>query len=75
MQIKSYWKLAILATGIAVGVGAFLAQDKTAPSSYAPVDIHEAFASIMARMSAAKDDINKRQKPDTLLGHRDRPSL
>jgi cytochrome c peroxidase len=31
------------------------------PSSYAPVDIHEAFATIMSRMSAAKADIMKRQ--------------
>jgi cytochrome c peroxidase len=46
------------------------------PSSYAPVDIHEAFASIMARMSAAKPDIMKRQL--TLLEERydlsDRPA-
>jgi len=31
------------------------------PSSYAPVDIHETFATIMNRMSAAKADIMKRQ--------------
>jgi cytochrome c peroxidase len=68
MRIKTHWKLGILAAGIAVGVGVLLAQDKTAPSSYAPVDIHEAFATTMARMSAAKDDINKRQK--TLLEER-----
>ena len=34
---------------------------KAPPSSYAPVDIHETFAAIMARMSAAKPDIMKRQ--------------
>jgi cytochrome c peroxidase len=55
--------------------GLLLAQDKM-PSSYAPVDIHEAFASIMARMSAAKPDIMKRQL--TLLEERydlsDRPA-
>jgi cytochrome c peroxidase len=68
MRIKTHWKLGILAAGIAVGVGVLLAQDKSVPSSYAPVDIHEAFATTMARMSAAKDDINKRQK--TLLEER-----
>jgi cytochrome c peroxidase len=50
----------ILAAGLAVGVGVLLAQDKVPPSSYAPVDIHEAFATIMARMSGAKPGIMKR---------------
>ena len=45
-----------------------MAQDKAATSSYAPVDIHETFATIMTRMSAAKDEITKRQK--TLLEER-----
>jgi cytochrome c peroxidase len=46
--------------GIIVGVGVLLAQDKSQPSSYAPVAIHEAFATIISRMSAAKADIMKR---------------
>ncbi|MEO8656925.1 MAG: cytochrome B6 [Bryobacteraceae bacterium] len=56
----------LLAGGLLVGLGTLvaldiaLAQDKAPPSSYAPVDIHETFASIMARMSAAKPEIIKR---------------
>ena len=62
MRIKTCWiQGSILTAGLVVGVGALLAQDKGLPSSYAPVDIHEAFATIMARMSAAKPDIMKRQ--------------
>ena len=61
MRIKTCWiQGSILTAGLVVGVGALLAQDKGLPSSYAPVDIHEAFAAIMARMSAAKPDIMKR---------------
>lgn len=41
--------------------GVLLAQDAQRPSSYAPVDIHETFAVIMARMSAAKSEIVQRQ--------------
>jgi len=52
-----------------------MAQDTGHPSSYAPVDLHEAFSTVMTRMSAAKADIEKRQK--TLLEERydmsDRP--
>jgi len=68
MQIKKHWQPGILAAGLTVGVGVLLAQDKAAPSSYAPVDIHETFTSIMTRMSAAEDEINKRQT--TLLEER-----
>jgi cytochrome c peroxidase len=50
----------MLAIGLAVGVG-LLAQDKMRSSSYAPVDIHEAFATTMNRMSTAKPGIVKRQ--------------
>ena len=76
MRIKKQWgKPTILAAGLTAGVGLLLAQNKM-PSIYAPVDIHEAFASIMARMSAAKPDIMKRQT--TLLEERydlsDRPA-
>ena len=60
MRIQTHWiKPSILAAGLAVGVGVLIAQDKTGPSSYAPVDIHETFATIMARMSVAKADIMK----------------
>jgi hypothetical protein len=44
MRIKTPRKMGILAAGIAVGVGALLAQDKTVPSSYFLVSVHEAFA-------------------------------
>jgi hypothetical protein len=59
VQIKTPWK--ILIAGLAVGMVVLLAQDKAPPSSYAPVDIRESFASIMARMSAAKPGVVKRQ--------------
>ena len=69
MRIKKHWiQGSILTAGLAVGLGVTVAQDKTRPSSYAPVDIHETFASTMARMSAAKSDIVKRQL--TLLEER-----
>ena len=63
MRIKTRWTIqaSIVAAGLVVGVGVLLAQDNTRPSSYAPVDIHEAFATIMTRMSAAKAGIMKRQ--------------
>ncbi len=51
----------ILTVGLVIGVGVLLAQEKAPPSSYAPVDIHETFATIMTRMSAAKAGIVKRQ--------------
>ena len=61
MRKNTRWtQRSILAAGLAVGVGVLLAQDKVPPSSYAPVDIHEAFATIMARMSGAKPGIMKR---------------
>jgi cytochrome c peroxidase len=59
MQVQTHW-IKVLAGGLALGVGALLAQDKTPPSSYAPVDIHETFANTMARMSAAKAEIIRR---------------
>jgi cytochrome c peroxidase len=58
VRIKMRWTLV---AGLVAGVGVLLAQDKMRPSSYAPVDLHEAFATVMARMSAAKADIMKRQ--------------
>ena len=70
MRIKTRWMIqaSIMTAGLVVGVGVLLAQDNMRPSSYAPVDIHEAFATIMTRMSAAKADIMKRQM--TLLEER-----
>ena len=50
MKIKTR---SIIAAGLIAGVGMLWAQDKQ-PSSYAPVDIHETFASTMARMSASE---------------------
>jgi cytochrome c peroxidase len=63
MRIKTRWTIqaSIVAAGLVVGVGVLPAQDNMRPSSYAPVDIHEAFATIMTRMSAAKAGIMKRQ--------------
>jgi len=62
MRIKTRWiQASIVTAGLVVGVGVILAQDNMRPSSYAPVDIHEAFATIVTRMSAAKGDIMKRQ--------------
>ena len=76
MRIRtSLIQLSILAAGLAVGA-ALLAQDKGRPSSYAPVDIHEAFATTLNRMSGAKADIMARQM--ALLAERydlsDRPA-
>src|ERR1035438_2874731 len=46
MRIKTHWMIqaSIVTVGLVVGVGVLLAQDNMRPSSYAPVDIHEAFA-------------------------------
>jgi cytochrome c peroxidase len=62
MRIKTRWiRTSIPIAGLVVGMGILLGQENMRPSSYAPVDIHEAFATIMARMSAAKPDVMKRQ--------------
>src|ERR1017187_6821730 len=68
IKTRSMIQASIMTAGLVVGVGVLLAQDIMRPSSYAPVDIHEAFATIMTRMSAAKADIMKRQM--TLLEER-----
>jgi cytochrome c peroxidase len=61
VRIKTSWMQSpVLAAGLTMGVGALLAQDAKPPSSYSPVVIQETFASIMARMSAAKPEIMKR---------------
>jgi cytochrome c peroxidase len=62
-------KWIVLFAGLIASVQAVLSQDNgSRVSSYMPVDIHETFASIMARMSAAKPDIMQRHK--TLLEQR-----
>ncbi len=42
--------------------GTAFAGEPSQPSSYGPVDIHETFASILARMKAAKPEVMKKQK-------------
>jgi len=67
VRINTRWiQLTIVSIGGVIAVGSGIsqklaAQEKAQPSSYAPVDIHEPFASIMNRMSAAKADIMKKQ--------------
>ena len=52
------WPMLVMAL---IGMGAAYAQDSgRGATSYAPVDIKEDFASIMARMTAAKSEIMKR---------------
>jgi cytochrome c peroxidase len=60
MNIR-HFKWAGLAAGLAVVLGVLSAQDAQRASSYAPVDIHETFLSIMTRMTAAKAEIMRRQ--------------
>ena len=57
---KGTWRL--LVTGAIARAPAVLSQDGGggSPSRYIPVDIHESFASIMTRMTAAKPDIERR---------------
>jgi cytochrome c peroxidase len=62
VRLKTPWiQRSIIAAGLVAGAGALIAQEKPAPSSYAPVDIHEAFSTTMNRMSAAKPGIMARQ--------------
>jgi cytochrome c peroxidase len=56
-----------LALALTLGVST-LARAEEKPSSYAPVDIRDSFASIMSRMKAAKAGVMKRQM--TLLNER-----
>ena len=55
-------KWSVLFISLAASIPAVLSQDHggAGVSSYMPVDIHETFASIMARMSAAKPEIMRR---------------
>ena len=70
MKLSGRLILALLTScGVLVGVGlAYSQQQERGDTSYAPVDIKESFASIMARMKAAKADIEK--KHSDLLGER-----
>jgi cytochrome c peroxidase len=55
-------KWSALAVLLALGVQKIRPQDTNVhPSSYAPVDLHESFATVMSRMVAAKAAIMKRQ--------------
>jgi hypothetical protein len=68
--------LAILVMTL-IGMGVAYAQDPgKGATSYSPVDIKEDFASIMARMKAAKPEIMKRQMDLLNLRYdlRDRPA-
>ncbi len=76
LQSKTRW-LVLLLIGLGLTVGyAFAQQDQRGQTSYMKVDITEPFAAIMARMSAAKPAIQKRQRD--LLAERydlaDRPA-
>lgn len=69
MRINRNWiRRLVLAGGALAVTGLIWAQQNTQPSSYAPVDIHETFASIFQRMSAAKAGIM--QKHEALLAER-----
>lgn len=51
------------------GAGALLAQESgKKPSSYAPVAVHEEFASVMARMKAAEPPEEIREREGSPLG-------
>jgi len=72
-RIRFRW---VLIPAALVLLGVAYAQDVEKRSSYAPVDIHEDFASILARMKAAKPEVMSRQM--ALLAERydlaDRPA-
>ena len=74
---RNLWKGGALAAVLIVSVQVIRPQEAgTKSSSYAPVDIHETFAAILNRMTAAKPEIMRRQM--TLLEQRydlsDRPA-
>ena len=59
---RNLWKWSGLAAALIVSVQLMCPQEAAnKPSSYAPVDIHETFAAILNRMTAAKPEIMKRQ--------------
>src|SRR5258708_4042783 len=62
MKLKPHtFKWSVLFASLIASIPAVLSQDhNNRVSSYMPVDIHESFTSILARMSAAKPDIMRR---------------
>jgi len=59
---RNLWKWSALAAALIVSVQMMRPQEAgKKSSSYAPVDIHETFAAIMNRMTAAKPEIMRRQ--------------
>jgi cytochrome c peroxidase len=57
---KTIWALLTTASVVGGLSLAYAQQDQRGATSYMPVDIKESFASIMARMKAAKPDIEKK---------------
>ena len=60
MRFRANWgKTAVLVVGLVVALGALLAQEAgKKSSSYSPVVMQEDFATVVARMSAAKPAIS-----------------
>ncbi len=58
---KHYWALWVIVAAVLAVMGAVSAQETAKPSSYAPVVLKENFATVMARMKAAKPGVMKRQ--------------
>src|SRR5437588_421179 len=74
---RNLWKWSALSAALIVSIQMIRPQETgSKPSSYAPVDVHETFAAILNRMTAAKPEIMRRQM--TLLEQRydlsDRPA-
>jgi len=59
-QTKMIWALLAMASIVGSLSLAYAQQDPRGATSYLPVDIKESFASIMARMKAAKPDVMKK---------------
>ncbi len=69
LKARNGWKIfAGVAALSVVSVGALWAQGDNAPTSFMPVDLKEKLSSVIARMSAAKPEIEQRQA--TLLNQR-----
>ncbi len=58
---KHTWALLVITTAVFAILGTAYAQETKKRSSYAPVDIKEDFAAVLARMKAAKPEVMKRQ--------------
>jgi cytochrome c peroxidase len=59
---KARTKLGVTLAFLATLVFSVAAQNQRKESSFSPVDIHESFESIFARMKAARSEVMKRQK-------------